>query len=174
MIEQYARVETQDAQHIRLRAETQTTSCQTCHSGKGCGVSLLSQLFPRRFSQQLQLPLAAMPQAVKAGDRVLLGIHEGCLYRAAILLYVLPLLGLIGGGTAGIWISQLMNNPMMAEPISIVTGLSGLSIGVAYARYRATAHADALQRHVQVLQVMPTVQAAVISRFSPAKLAQHL
>lgn len=166
MIEQYARVEALDDQTIRLHAETQTTTCHSCNAHSACGASLIARLFPHRTPNTLQLPVQSMPQSVKVGDRLLLGISEGSLHQAVMLLYALPLLGLLGGALSGAWLGGYAYGAIAAEPASILAGLLGLSAGIAYARYRSLRYASAAPQHIQVLKVMPAAPIPVVQPYA--------
>lgn len=71
-------------------------SCGSCGSG-GCSTRRLADLFGRReraFAVENTLH-------AQAGERVVLGIPSGALWRSAMRLYGLPLLLLLAGGLAG-------------------------------------------------------------------------
>ena len=71
--------------------------CERCAQGKGCGGGLLSRLLGDRL-YQLRVPV---PAGIAVGDQVQLGITEGALLGAACLMYLLPLLALLGGALIG-------------------------------------------------------------------------
>lgn len=155
MIEQNTRVTTLDAQSIGLQTTAQSAGCQHCHVNGACGTSLLAQLLPKRLSHQLQLPIQAMPGAVKVGDQVLLGISEHYLYQAMLWLYALPLAGLVGGAVLGALAGNYFPGITAVEPASIIAGLLGLSAGIGYARYHSWRPGKALEQHIQVLEIVP-------------------
>lgn len=155
MIEQHARVEELDEHQVKLRPEIQSSGCHSCSLNSGCGTSLIAQLFPNHLPKQLSLPAQTIPKPIKVGDRVLLGLQESYLYQALILLYAIPLMGLLGGAVLGAWWASYVNQPSFVEPASILMGLLGLSVGVGYARHQSLRYTNKLQHHMQVLQVIP-------------------
>lgn len=78
--------------------ETQRQSgCQSCSSRGGCGVGIMQKALNRRQHKvrvQTDLP-------VQVGDHVRLLLPAAALVQASVLMYLLPLLGLIVGAVAG-------------------------------------------------------------------------
>ncbi|MDR3159127.1 MAG: SoxR reducing system RseC family protein [Zoogloeaceae bacterium] len=71
--------------------------CGRCHEAGGCGSAHLTRMFclrPRRYRVQNQID--APP-----GARVTIALPAGVLRRHVCLVYVLPLLALIGGALLG-------------------------------------------------------------------------
>lgn len=69
------------------------SSCASCASSGGCGVSTLAKLFGAgitrvRIDDRLGL---------RTGDRVIVGIGNGALVRASLLAYLLPILAMAAG-----------------------------------------------------------------------------
>lgn len=132
MIEQEARVtELQGDQ--ALVAISRQSACGSCAAKSGCGTSVVASLFPQR-SQQLRV---TNTQGAEPGDRVVIGLPESGLQRASLLLYGVPLLGLLAGAAAG----QQWGG---SELRSILGGLLGVSLGLLYVRWRS-ARATALR-----------------------------
>jgi Positive regulator of sigma E activity len=71
-------------------------TCGSCGSG-GCSTRRLADLFGRR---ERAFPVDNVLQA-NAGERVVIGIPAGALWKSAFRLYGLPLLLLFAGGFAG-------------------------------------------------------------------------
>lgn len=157
MIEQYARVESFNQQTVSLRANMQSSGCHSCNLSGGCGTSLIAKLFPSRMPETLQMPIESMPSAVKVGDQVRLGIQENTLNQAVIMLYLIPLIGLVSGAITGAGLGEYLFAANGVEPVSIFGGLLGLSAGIVYARYRTLQNANALENHLQVLQIIPAM-----------------
>jgi sigma-E factor negative regulatory protein RseC len=78
--------------------ETQRQSgCQSCSSRGGCGVGIMQKALNRRqHSVRVQTDLP-----VQVGDHVRLVLPAAALVQASILMYFLPLLGLIIGAVVG-------------------------------------------------------------------------
>ncbi|MCW2488921.1 SoxR reducing system RseC family protein, partial [Candidatus Symbiopectobacterium sp. NZEC127] len=80
------------------------SGCSGCQSRKTCGTGLLSEL-GRSAEQALYVPCE---QPLLPGQRVELGISESSLLRSAMLVYLVPLLGLFTG--AGLLQSLFAND----------------------------------------------------------------
>lgn len=78
--------------------QTQRQSgCQSCSSRGGCGAGILQKALIRRQHKvrvQTDLP-------VQVGDHVRVLLPATALVQASVLMYLLPLLGLIAGAVAG-------------------------------------------------------------------------
>ena len=150
MIEQYARVVQVAGGNLEVVTEAQS-ACGSCDVKSGCGTSLVARLFPQRPQQRMVVPLADFGEAPRPGDRVLLGIEESHVQATSLLLYLVPLAGLLGGALVG----SLAGAPSAAEPFSIAGGLLGLILGLRIVRSRAAAYAQDLQHAVRLLRVEP-------------------
>ncbi len=95
MLETRATVLTTEAQ-IALVVTNQVSGCEQCN-GRGCGSSKVAQLFCKEPNQFL---VANKIQA-KVGDEVILAVAESALLRSIVVIYLLPLMLLVGG--AGIF-----------------------------------------------------------------------
>ncbi|WP_407275127.1 SoxR reducing system RseC family protein [Halothiobacillus sp. DCM-1] len=69
------------------------SGCQSCSSQGSCGVSVLSRVLNRRHHRVW----AATDLALAVGDQVQLVLPARALVQASLLMYLLPLLGLILG-----------------------------------------------------------------------------
>lgn len=84
---------------VDLRA-CATTGCGSCSLSGGCGQGILSRWFSRRSPlMRLSTQLLLQP-----GDRVLVAMDAGELNRAAVLQFVLPLLGLLLSALLAEWL----------------------------------------------------------------------
>ncbi len=63
--------------------------CRRCRHGRGCGAAQWSRLFGSRRAMRLPLPDGS---AVEPGTAVRVGLSTGALLRAAVRVYLLPLL----------------------------------------------------------------------------------
>ncbi len=102
------------------------SACGSCNASNGCGTSLIASLFPERSSRIL----VSNPVDAGIGDSVIVGLDESQLQKASLLLYAVPLLGLIVGAIAGQQGAIWTGYGWMAELISILCGLSGLIAGL--------------------------------------------
>lgn len=69
-------------------------ACGGCHQKNTCSTSVLDKMIQKR-------PVAVdCDIELETGDEVVVGIEEGVLIRASLLLYLLPLLAMVTGGAA--------------------------------------------------------------------------
>lgn len=93
--EERAEVVALHADFVELAAREAST-CGSCAARAGCGHGLLDTLGRGRYRTFL-LPRAAVPDAVTVGEVLLLGVPSGAIFRAAGLVYGLPLSGFVAG-----------------------------------------------------------------------------
>lgn len=81
-------------------ARVQTLSgsaCQSCRVRGGCGQRMMAEMAGnRKLHINLDNSIAA-----QAGDQVTLGIAEQALLRASVVVYLVPLIGLLAGALVG-------------------------------------------------------------------------
>lgn len=91
MIEERARVIAVENNLLLLEAET-TTACSACAAKQGCGTSVLSRWVGRKFTR-FQAPNTVN---ARVGDEVVVGLAEEAMLKGSVLVYLLPLLAMIG------------------------------------------------------------------------------
>ena len=96
VIEEQGSVISGDGDFVVVSVERQS-ACGSCSAKAGCGTSLLADWFPRR-RLTLRLPNTV---GAKPGEAVVLGLDEARFQTASLLLYALPLAGLLLGAIAG-------------------------------------------------------------------------
>ncbi len=106
------------------------SACGSCSASNGCGTSLIASMFPERNSRfKVKNPLGA-----KTGEQVVIGLQESALQSASLILYLIPLAGLIFGAMAGIYLSEhIFHNP--SELPSILLGFAGMGAGFMLVKY---------------------------------------
>jgi len=110
--------------------ETQRSSaCGSCDSEQGCGTALLAQALGNR-SVRVR---ADNPLQAEIGEQVVLGLDESAMVRASLTLYLVPLLGLLGGAALGAAGAGRWLGPQV-ELVSIITGSLGLIGGLLWGR----------------------------------------
>jgi sigma-E factor negative regulatory protein RseC len=120
VIEESARVARVDGDTVEVVTERRS-ACGSCAAQKGCGTSLLAAWFPQR---QLRFRVFNAVGA-RVGDQVVVGLDEAYLQRGALLLYAVPLAGLLLGAVAGEFAFGALG--LHPEPGAIGGGLLGLS-----------------------------------------------
>lgn len=128
-------------------ARRETAHCGACSTGKQCGTSILSDFF---FRRQPRLIDVWDPVGVRPGDRVVIGINEKTLQRASWIIFVMPLLGLLGGGLLGEW---SIGDSSAGELATIIGGLTGLIAGIGAAGKVGGSLLGDPRRHIIVLRV---------------------
>lgn len=91
MIEEKARVIAIEKGQLVLEAQTRAT-CSSCAARQGCGTSVLSRWVGRKFTR-FQVPNTV---DARVGDEVVVGLAEDAMLRGSVLVYLLPLLAMIG------------------------------------------------------------------------------
>ena len=81
-----------ELQHIWVETDIKTT-CSSCQAQANCGTSVVAKAFTNK-KQQLKL---AYEYPVEMGQKIKIGIPEEKLLSASLLVYLLPILGLITG-----------------------------------------------------------------------------
>lgn len=78
-----------------LQAERES-ACSSCHAAKGCGVSNISKLFS---AKGLKFEAEEI-EGARPGDWYVIGITQGALLKAALAVYLAPMLGLLAAAIA--------------------------------------------------------------------------
>ena len=132
MIEEQARVVRLNGDLAEILIQKQS-ACGSCTAKSGCGTSLLANWFPQR---RLTLRLDNRINA-QAGDMVVLGLDEATLQRSSLMLYALPLAGLLLAAIAGEWAFGFLGLPK--ELGAVLSGLLGLTAALLYVRGKSRA-----------------------------------
>ena len=90
MIEEHAQVIGFDGEQLVLQAQTQS-ACGSCAARKGCGTSVLSKVVGGKFTRFQ----AANNIGASIGDTVVVGIPEDALVRGSMMMYVVPIMGML-------------------------------------------------------------------------------
>lgn len=143
MIEETGRVVALEEGAVWVETLRKTT-CSSCSANAGCGQGLMDKLgvgrrrgFVRVLSD-LQLAL---------DDVVVIGIREELLLKTALLVYLLPLLGLLGS-------ALLASSFGLSEGLVILAGLSGLVAAWLLVRWRCQRKQDDPALQPVVLRAM--------------------
>ena len=91
MIEERARVIAIEDDQLLLEAQIRST-CHACAVKQGCGTSVLSKWLGRKFTR-FQAPNTVNAQV---GDEVVVGLAESAMLKGSLMVYLLPLLAMIG------------------------------------------------------------------------------
>lgn len=119
MIEEQAEVVETRGDQLVLQAQTKS-ACGSCAASKGCGTSVLSKVVGRKFTRFY----ADNSIDAKVGDTVVVGISEDALIRGSLMMYVVPIIGmLICALAAEYYLDSLVEHRDLAIAVSGVMGL---------------------------------------------------
>ena len=108
-------------------AVERTAACPRCAAGKGCGAGLLSG-----SKRPAMLEVSLSPHLnLHEGDEVRLMLEPSHLLQATVLVYGLPLAGIVLMLVAG-W---LLSRPL-SDPEAIAYAISGLAAGLICGRWQ--------------------------------------
>ena len=150
MIEQQAVVTAIHGTQAEVSVQRQT-ACGGCDQATGCSTSVLAGLFNRRS----ELIMVDNPIGAEPGDQVVLGIEESALQIASLIAYLLPILGLVLGAAFG--------SLLGAEPVSVVSGLLGLIVGLFLTRSLGNAANERARYRIRILKNRSRPQVAIDS-----------
>lgn len=104
------------------------SSCGGCEARDGCGVGALGRLLGRRRNSLV----IDTDRRLLPGDRVVLALPERALVRLSLLVYGLPIAGLLGGALlpAALWADA-------PDAVAVVGGAAGFCIGAKLAARRS-------------------------------------
>ncbi len=124
MIEESAEVVRVDKMTLWVSVNRKS-ACASCSASQGCGQKKILDWLP---TKQVEVEVGNPRQLiVSPGQQVTLGLHEGALVRASLLLYMLPLAGLI--------IFALFANILQfSELFQIIIAILGLITGFVVTR----------------------------------------
>ncbi|MBK5072084.1 SoxR-reducing system protein RseC [Budviciaceae bacterium CWB-B4] len=129
-----------------LRCEQQA-GCSSCRSKASCGTRVLNKLGPQVI-HDLQIPVE---QPLSPGQRVELGIPESGVLLSALLVYMVPLLGIL-------LCSGLFYYGLGSDIAAIIGAIVGGVSGFAIARFYAAKFATNASVHPIILQIgIPSV-----------------
>lgn len=129
MIEELARVVSVGDGYAELEVQ-RGSSCGSCAAKASCGTSAISRFLGSRSARiRLENRLGA-----KVGEEVVLGLPEQALPKASFLVYIVPLLAMLGMAAIAEWLSGLYGLAG-GEAITVTSGLLGLWGGIMLARW---------------------------------------
>lgn len=144
MIEEVAVVSAVGPEGVRVAA-ARTSACAQCASKSNCSQGVLSQWGQGKTVEiDVQNPDAL---SVQPGQQVVIGLEEGSLVRASLLLYLLPLVMLI--------IGALLGSAMgMIEWQQVVLAVVLMLAGFALARRLSTGRGAAMRYQPVLLRIV--------------------
>lgn len=124
MLEEVAQVSEVHPDYLVIETR-RLSACQSCQSSENCGQRKLAGLFGNKPA----FLKIANPEGLstKPGESVVIGLHEGAILKSSLLLYLMPLLILIGASLLASWLFD-------RELAVILAGIAGLAGGFWLAR----------------------------------------
>jgi len=118
------------------------TTCGGCSAKNSCGTGTIGKFIGNKFSKVEVLNTIG----AKAGEQVVVGVPDKVLTTVSFRFYVVPLVLLIIFALAGEALSGKLEL-LSTEPLSILGGLLGLTIGAIWLRSfsKKTSHDEAYQ-----------------------------
>ena len=131
MIEERGEVVAREGSFAWVQTQRAST-CGGCAANKGCGTAALAKVLGQRRTRVRALNHLE----AGVGEQVIIGLSEQALLRGALAVYLVPLLGLLGGALFGAYLAGqlLASHP---DLFSILFGLLGLALGIGWLRLYA-------------------------------------
>jgi sigma-E factor negative regulatory protein RseC len=123
MIEEVATV-TWIGQGVARVEAARHSACAQCSSRSSCSQGVLSQWSRGRSVEIEVLNPDNLP--LTPGQQVLIGLEEGGLLRAAVLLYLVPLLLLVAGALISSMLGASDTIQMLAATLMLLVGFWGI------------------------------------------------
>jgi sigma-E factor negative regulatory protein RseC len=115
-----ARVHDVRQDRVRLACESAASACDACSGGRGCALRWLAR--PGGGLLDVEMPLLDGHRLLP-GDNVVVVVDDGELLRAAMVAYVPPLIGLLGGsGVATIMVPGREWAALIAAAVGLAAG----------------------------------------------------
>lgn len=105
--------------------------CARCAEGKGCGGGIIGKMMGDRL-HRVRVATGDVP--VTPGDQVVIGLREDAVMRAAVVVYLLPLVAALGAGILA-W------SAVGGDLAAALGALAGLAGGLFWARRYSERHA---------------------------------
>lgn len=99
----------------------QQSACDSCAAQKGCGQRMMARMGGRTTYIRVLLQ-GKNPAQYQLDDQVQIGIQEEVVAKGSLIVYMVPLLGLVSGTVLGHGWNQ-------TEWLSAIGGLAGFALG---------------------------------------------
>lgn len=119
------------------------SSCQSCSAKSGCGTSVLSRFFDKRFS----FVRAVNDVQAAEGDIVELELDESALVFMTFWTYLFPILFMFAVILLAAWFSN-------DSSVASVAGVAGLVAGIYFSRRIVRSCLDAKQLHPVIRKIV--------------------
>jgi sigma-E factor negative regulatory protein RseC len=133
-----------------------TSSCTSCRARHGCGHHAIAQV-----SSANRMRMRAIdPLTVEVGQKVVVGIPEDTLLQASVWMYMIPLLGLVGGAVfPSLWGG--------GSGIAVIMSIIGFVGGLLLARNKYKQEINNLDYYPKILRIETTQDSQIPLVFTP-------
>lgn len=133
-----------------------TSSCTSCRARHGCGHHAIAQV-----SSANRMRMRAIdPLTVEVGQKVVVGIPEDTLLQASVWMYMIPLLGLVGGAV----LPSLWGG---GSGIAVIISIIGFVGGLLLARNKSKKEINNLDYYPKILRIETTQDSQIPLVFTP-------
>lgn len=133
-----------------------TSSCTSCRARHGCGHHAIAQV-----SSANRMRMRAIdPLTVEVGQKVVVGIPEDTLLQASVWMYMIPLLGLVGGAV----LPSLWGG---GSGIAVIISIIGFVGGLLLARNKSKKEINNLDYYPKILRIETTEDSQIPLVFTP-------
>lgn len=146
MLTETGRVVAVESDSLWVETIRQST-CGSCQASKGCGHGLLNRIRSHRHGLIRVLPGREIPANCGVDDEVRIGIPEGVVLQGSLLVYLLPLLGMLAGAGSAEWLGG-------SEPYTVLGAVIGFAAGAALVRLHAWRHRDDAGLHPVLIEII--------------------
>ena len=142
MIEEEGKVVTVEQGAVWVETIRKST-CSSCSARNGCGQNLLEKY---RSSKQQSYIRASNDFSIEENDQVVIGIPESALMRASLLVYLMPLIFMMGS----LWLATAVG---WNDLLTALSAMAGLAAGFIPVRMLGQSTSDMCR--VKVIKVLP-------------------
>jgi sigma-E factor negative regulatory protein RseC len=133
------------------------STCGSCAARKGCGHGLLNRYAEGKRGYIRVLPGATGSIDCAVDDQVRISIPEEVILRGSLVVYVVPLLCMLGGAVLG---SVLFGD--RGDPIAAVGAVVGFGLGFLLVRWHAWLHRNDQSFQPTFLEVVDSPSSRVV------------
>ena len=101
----------------------------------------------KEMLSQARNPIAAQP-----GDMVVLGIPEGTVTKASLVVYMVPAIGLVGGATLGYYVAQLYH--LDVNITTLIGSLCGLGLTMIAVRFLSNTLSKKISYQPEIIEII--------------------
>lgn len=124
------------------------TTCGSCAAQKGCGHGMMNRISEGRQSLVRALPGRILPEQCTVDDEVRISIPEEVILRGSVIVYILPVLAMLGGAALGAWLGG-------GDLGGGLGALAGFAAGFGLVRWHAVRHRDDSSMQPVLEEVLP-------------------